>query len=876
MKSLSVIVVLASVAPAAAQGFDCEPVPTPVVSGQPQRSVKIKVTKPGGAKLVARIEDPPRTRVTLSIDNDKGNHYELVWDPAVNDGLQHEVLLPHDEWTLTPSSEYERVQAQGFQSQGTVFTFGTVFELDTQKAIANKVVVFEGKNTVLMTPPPTVDSKPQELQGRPKLHASCRPAQSKLSDVHLDKRRITAVATARGLLDATVPEPIEQALSLLAEIALDRARSGAMELIKEKFVTPICDQLTLELFRIGKSSKPLLPRTCTLALQLRLQDVLGSGRALLDALDRDIRDTILPELITHLPLNKQTQTLARIALEFATRVIDGRIDGVVEIDYLVALLDQMSWATGFDQAPQLIEAWIKASALLQDVGELQRYVLELALPENFDLPETIKNQPWGNLPECYPTNVSTTVSGAIGYIPANRASCIAAIVATLKNEADWIATGIARNLFTLEQAVTALRTRAKLGKTFDAWLQAKIGEDVKRAVDAALKKAPMDPASPTFAAHVEKLRKEVMRPVIQTAFDALPTQAQNVVEAACGARLVVGIAKWCSSRESCAAGEIAAVLREPSKVFAANDDYPWVMCWKNDKDYRLPQELDRYIDIGARLVAFLQPPKKGEERERIRAMIHWMFDVVEQLDGAETSLLPRVHDVIDDLIDRDYINALTASIEVAASVRCPPKASRCPIPPVGTKALQLLGAIASYAHTYERTKDLDPAAARQARRQALETLIDAATERRARGGDVVWSLGSNVGISLTYTDIYDRRSPGDPREIAVRLPLGVALQRLPWGHDRERDKRVKGRYVGVHAGVQLADLGQFARDTANDVTWATFVSPGVELGLLLGEPHRTLTISAHISYAPALADDQPPVWRYGLAVGYYVPFFDFN
>jgi len=43
--------------------------------------------------------------------------------------------------------------------------------------------------------------------------------------------------------------------------------------------------------------------------------------------------------------------------------------------------------------------------------------------------------------------------------------------------------------------------------------------------------------------------------------------------------------------------------------------------------------------------------------------------------------------------------------------------------------------------------------------------------------------------------------------------------------------------LGLHVGLQLADLGQFVRrgtdDKLDDVTWSDFISPGLELSLLL-------------------------------------------
>ncbi|HMG20771.1 MAG TPA: hypothetical protein VK607_05620, partial [Kofleriaceae bacterium] len=343
------------------------------------------------------------------------------------------------------------------------------------------------------------------------------------------------------------------------------------------------------------------------------------------------------------------------------------------------------------------------------------------------------------------------------------------------------------------------------------------------------------------------------------------------VEASCAARLVVGIAKWCSLRESCAAGEIAAILKNPVSVFAPSSKLPWAVCWKSPTEYRLPPQIDRYIDHGTRLVAFLTPPAKGDQRQRVIAMIRWMFDVVATIAGDENRQVSRIHDVIKSIIDKDYVNALTGSLSVAAQI------GNYDMPVPAIRALQLVGAVASYARTYDETKGLDAAAARDARRHALEALIDAATERRARARNAVWSLGSNVGMSLTYTTKVDRLVEADDatHEIAVRVPLGLAVQYLP--SDLERPGWTSWvRYCGVHAGVQLADLGQFARETANQVTWASFVSPGVELGFLVGEPHRTVSVTAHVSYAPAIADGTPPVWRYGISIGYYVPFFDLN
>src|SRR6266542_1013316 len=114
--------------------------PATVTKGSPV--ARITVSNTNGVRFVARIENPPRSKVTLSIDNEKGGHYELVWDPIANDGLQHEVLLPDDPdgWTLTPSSEIERLLAESH-----VFSFVTRFR-DAARKDASKEVVFASDN----------------------------------------------------------------------------------------------------------------------------------------------------------------------------------------------------------------------------------------------------------------------------------------------------------------------------------------------------------------------------------------------------------------------------------------------------------------------------------------------------------------------------------------------------------------------------------------------------------------------------------------------------------------------------------------------------------------------------------------------------------
>ncbi|MDQ3335264.1 MAG: hypothetical protein M4D80_08880, partial [Myxococcota bacterium] len=665
---LVLLTLVASGGPAYAQGLLCPP------AFPPGGTATIAPTAPGGVRFVARIEDPPRTRVTLSIDNEKGNHFELVWDPVTQEGLQQEVLLPTPNiWRLTPSSEYERIQADS-----AVYTYETTFHAAYPDPKTNEIVL-EAKSTVSAS-----GGNPSTLQAKPKIKVGCRPAQSELSQMILDKRKVASVAKARGLLNQSVPEPVQSALTVLAEIALDRAKSGAMSLVRDKFIVPMCEKLDFERLGLLQAKGRVLPRTCTMLENLRLQDVLSSGRGLLAAIETDVKETLLPAVIAHLPrLNEQGRMLARIGLDLASRVVDGQPDGAVEVDYLITLFDQSSWASGFDQDVERVQKW--ASTLVPTVP---RFIMEVTLPDGFDAPIGINQRPWGKIPECKPTEVHATIAGTIEYTSANRDKCVTAIVNAYLSGPNWLQASIDRKLFTLYQAIAAVRglTKQSLGD----WLQARWKDEVTAWLGTSAGRHP-DGTPKTLRDYVHE--EVVLK---------LPPLAQSAVEASCASRLIIGIAKWCSSQESCAAGEVAAILKNPTKVFLPSNELPWAMCWKNDIEYRLPAEIDRYIDLGVRLVSFLSPPHKGEERQRILAMVRWLFDVVTRVATEDKEQLSRVHDIIKHLLEKDYVNAFTASLGVASEIRWAGK-----MPVEAKKALELIGAVASYARTYEETKGLD-------------------------------------------------------------------------------------------------------------------------------------------------------------------------
>lgn len=907
MKQFSLaMIVLASLSEAAlAQHSTC---PAQAVTPG-ARSIAIDIQDLAGARLIVRLEDPPRTRVTLSIDNDKGNHHELVWDPAVRDGLQHEVVLEHDKWRLTPSSDYERVEAENL-----VLTYGTMFgavqagqsivlsigapdqtKVERRSPVVRSAqtgdVVFSGGNTVSTSPDKDKVGAQWSL-GDPALIAFCAQPLLDLSGLHLDRRKVIAASTARGLLDTAAPKVVVETLEILAEVAVERAKSGAMEVIRERVVEPLCTDLTRGIFYLRPSKVLLLPRTCSLLQQLRLEDVLGSGHALLASVEFDLRE-LLPVLVEGSGvLDEQAMEIISLALRFASHLGDGQADGIIEVDYLVALLDQVPWSAGFDRSPKAIYAWLSAMGLGDAaLRQLKRDVMKYALPEDFDAVDKRDIYPWSRLTDCQYKDPVTTFTGASRFTRQLPATCAEAIAASrLDNSSNWINEGIAQKLFTSRKVYTVLSGALNARLPFSRWFDDNWTTQVIAAI-AAIAQPPA--ALPTT--------EQVLR-VVNDEIDKLDDSGSNVsikrfIEASCGVRLVVGAAKRCSSREQCTAGEIATILKNPEKIFAPTTNIPGALCWRNSKKYRLPLDMQKYTDLAARLVAFLNPAGAGQERTRMLAMTKWMFDVAAvvlkgdqptqplPLPGAadtsqhlDETLVPRIQEIAMRLDEGDHISALMGAFMIAKELKCK-DAVDCELPSSAIRAAQLFGAVASYAQVYRDTKTLDPAAAKEARKNALMSLIDAATDRRDRGSARIISLGSNVGFSSTWSNEIARES-GTTQEFALRVPLGLSFQCLPYGSARDVEEKTTVRtlrYFGTHFGFQFADLGHFVRHTGDsDVTWSSFVAPGIEAGVLFGQPNRLFTLVGHASYVPSLVDKSRAMWRFGVSFGYYVPFFDLN
>lgn len=892
--------------------------------------------------LVAVLQNAPRTKVTLSIDGKNGYHRELVWDPAVGDGLKHDILLPANTYTVQAYAEEDRVQTSSLVMTKTT-QFKACRDDEIPSSVLDEMIRASGlsaaekaalearraaatekrealakrraendkrekeRGTTRSEPRASAPDSTEPHEGcediragqgllvstqrtlvytstmvsagtqgsmgpvvheedatswRPKIRLLCEPEGAlELAKVPLATKQLYAASIARGFLDQTAPTIVTDTLAILAEIAVDRAKAGAMELVKERFVEPICNKLDLELLGLGNAGERALPRTCALMENMRLQDLLSSGRSLLDAARDDIRLTLVPRIVARLDIPAAAQDIAVLGLELGNRLIDGGSADVVGIDLLFAQLDRLFRRGTVASFKVVNSQFVRATfaAIRSELGadeydrlkeQFLREVLQRVLPQDpgawlskrvlktASEMKLAKKLQLADVTEC-----ARQKDEAKYFIAADRKVCINKLIERLRGLPEWGKTdALFESVYGLlppEQLVSMVSAIGSTSLTnfagFSEWLE-------------------------VYAANKTELAK-----LWQAAVPPLLRQS-------CAVRVTLAVVKWCSGRDTCTASDIGAAWDRPETLFGPGQDALENLCWNRAANgtplhvLRLPTIRTPYIELATRALAFLTPPPKGEERKRVLAMLRWTFDLAKTLDENRASSVQKLEEILELFESRDYVRAIGQTLALA---RCSDTLSTasCSRSPEMKKAMELLGVVASYVQVYEETKTADREEAKAARKKAIESLIDSATDRRERGHHVVLALGSNVGFTSTW-------ATNVPHEFALRVPLGLTLQFLPRGSD---GTGWFWKWWGVHAGFQVADLGQFIRpDEDDDVTWSSFVAPGLELGLLFGQPNRAVALTVHGTYAPTLTESSDPSWRLGLSLSYYVPFFDLN
>lgn len=399
----------------------------------------------------------------------------------------------------------------------------------------------------------------------------------------------------------------------------------------------------------------------------------------------------------------------------------------------------------------------------------------------------------------------------------------------------------------------------------------------------------------------------------------------------------------CHAKGGCDAREIAHLACHPELYFSAApghsfDDLPKPgtpdACFRD----RVPgwPDLDLFISRGLDVIA---PPKGATPRSVTRAAVNLIFDVVErthwQIAEQKNRALPAdrqrrpcgtqdpaclslrdVRALLNGVLDQEaqpVVVAVAGFLQRAVDSvyrdpgAAPGRDERMVI--ALRKTTALLAAVTSYAATYStdgKGDGKDAQAQHEARKKAIESLIDTATDRSRRDGDWVVSLGANVGFLLAGAQWAAARDQRTELSYAqLELPMGIALERLP---NRQASRcpappgarpcrgsagRWLANHTGFHAQLSVIDLAQFLAFDSNahltGVHWGNFVMVGAQLGLILGTPSTPFVLGVEGRWAPTLFRDADPggasagsdnqrggLWRIGFFASYYVPFFDIN
>lgn len=200
------------------------------------------------------------------------------------------------------------------------------------------------------------------------------------------------------------------------------------------------------------------------------------------------------------------------------------------------------------------------------------------------------------------------------------------------------------------------------------------------------------------------------------------------------------------------------------------------------------------------------------------------------------------------------------------------------------KIAVLLTGISTYAITYENPPS-DPQALaafqqrqQEARKQALESVIDAATDRRGRAGHWVTSLG--VGVGYAYSPAIGSLKDQIGKQ-QLHLPMGVAVQELP---GRKGDSTKIG--LGWHLMGTVLDLGNYVRSSntsSTKIDWQSIVAPGFEGGAAIGKANTFFVLGGGITFSPHFANITSDSSNHSLGAAkwelfaqYYFPLWDFN
>ncbi len=658
-------------------------------------------------------------------------------------------------------------------------------------------------------------------------------------------------------LDPLTPLFTELA-TVIAEVAVERAKSGAQELAKERLRGFLCnigygEKSSGPAFTVGgvhacardEECRQVFKKTCSSIDFLRVEELAASAEVLGRGLAGDLTEYAFSALTS--VLSSESERVVRLTVDSLNRSLQALIDGNAirtERDFQALLL-------GLSELPVGTQGY--ASALDARLGTLRSAVAASAVAAA-DARATVARD-----------------KALLAVTSAETAAKKAAEPDTTKQQADDLARS-------LREAISA-------------------ANDLARVVNEV---SPQGASPPRVAPLADKLAGAARE--VRTTLESESWR--------CAVGMGSAVLRECLERDTCSADALRTSfereLAAPSQQCAAT------LAMMRDEWPELPSILARAVDV-------MRPPPGTTPAQTAKAATVIVLEVLEKRAlwrsdsrGAAEKAEP-VRTAFDAtkalttaLFDRDYAGAAVASARLVSSAiaQCAKENSSedekkyCDSldPARLKKSLALLNGFVSYAASYRKEpndasdgkSDAEREKARRdERKKAMNDLVDAMTDRSARRGEHIFSFGVGVGLaSGRKANVAGRQGDdllargGVDWMPNLALPTGVAWDYTPGGK--------LGRYLGSHVQLSLLDVAQFLVVTQNaevqdKPTFATAFLLGGQLGVTLGTPTRSVLVGADLGYAPGMKlpatnanDETTGVWRVGGFVGTYIPFIDFN
>ena len=348
--------------------------------------------------VTLELAEVPPTRVRCVAANaSTGREVRVEWDPADLTSLVKHLDLPGTvaDWKVACAADKNVLSSSGLLYELS-FVGGVCMgdaAAAAKAAAANPLPPGQARSPVWMAAHQRCTLSARELKGSASTNGFAAAPEVQNVDV------VIAPGTAPrklGLVPATPPiapgdrsvDPVSgvgaDLLKILAEIAVDRAKQGTFELVRDTLKRGVCDDVTA--VKGAHAGKPLLPRTCETLTSLRLEDLSAASTNLGRPLAQDftrlaaqqmtdrLDETLSKAFSDHSPVGKEhlkvwlnglieeTATLAydvaaggqdpdRMAHALLTRLGDAPIGTACA---LKPYDDQCAWAVGVEVVLQIL------------------------------------------------------------------------------------------------------------------------------------------------------------------------------------------------------------------------------------------------------------------------------------------------------------------------------------------------------------------------------------------------------------------------------------------------------------------------------------------------------------------------------------------